>query len=61
MDNIKNTSCTYTIDDWIITKFPEPLYTIEQIQKFKVLKKVIELNENTQSENATNENVKLFL
>ena len=40
------------IDGWGVYKLPEPLYTKEQIQNFKVLK-VIELNEEDKLKNAT--------
>lgn len=49
---MKNECYTYEEDGWIITKLPEPLYTKEQIQKFKMLK-VIELNEDDKNSNAT--------
>lgn len=50
---MENECYTYEIDGWIVTKLPEPLYTKEQIQNFKVLK-VIELNEEDKLKNATN-------
>ncbi len=56
----KNKAWYIEIDGWGFYNIPEPLYTKEQIQKFKVLK-VIELNEYEKNKNATNHPGSVFL
>ena len=54
MDN--NKAWYKEIDGWGIYQIPEPLYTEEQIRKFKVLKviKSNELNKDDKNKNVTN-------